>query len=73
MRNGEIGNDEREEERVAARCGSRRLDFLSQEEARQAVKPVAALDHQERRRRLRNEPNSEKLLLAQHMSHASHG
>ena len=38
------------------------LDFLSQEEARQAVKPVAALDADEAAQALRSEPNSEKML-----------
>ena len=49
------------------------LDFLSRDEARQAVKPVASLDANDAAAALRNEPNSEKMLLAQHMSHASHG
>ena len=49
------------------------LDFLSRDEARQAVKPVGALDTSEAAQALRSEPNSEKMLLAQHMSHASHG
>jgi len=49
------------------------LDFLSRDEARQAVKPVAALDTSAAAQALRSEPNNEKMLLAQHMSHASHG
>jgi hypothetical protein len=49
------------------------LDFLSRHEARQAINPVAALDTSEAALALRTEPNSEKMLLAQHMSHASHG
>jgi hypothetical protein len=46
------------------------LDFLSPDEARQAVKPVAALDTSEAAQALRSEPNSEKMLLAQHKSQA---
>ena len=51
----------------------RPLDFLSREEARQAVEPVTAPDAAAAAQAVRNEPHSEKLLLAQHMSHASHG
>src|SRR5436309_3755300 len=49
------------------------VDFLSREEARQALKPDVALDASEGARPLRSEPNSENMLLAQHLSHASHG
>ena len=49
------------------------VDFLSREEARQALKPDVALDASEAARALRSEPNSENMLLAQHLSHASHG
>jgi hypothetical protein len=49
------------------------VDFLSRDEARQALNPDGALDAAEAARALRSEPNSEQLLLAQHLSHASHG
>ena len=40
------------------------VDFLSREEARQALNPDVALDASEAARALRSEPNSENLLLA---------
>src|SRR5262249_16958240 len=49
------------------------VDFLSRDEARQALNPDAALDATEAAKALRAEPNSENILLAQHLSHASHG
>ena len=39
------------------------LDFLSRDEARQAVKPVAALDTSAAAQALRTEPNSEQRLF----------
>src|SRR4026209_2078232 len=49
------------------------VDFLSREEARQALNPDVALDASEAAKALRSRPNSENILLAQHLSHASHG